>query len=34
MTTTTKTTRTDIYTTITNRIVEQLSQGTLPWRKP
>ncbi len=33
-TTTDKTARPDIYTTITNRIVEQLSQGTLPWRKP
>ncbi len=33
-TTTDKATRSDIYTTITNRIVEQLSQGTLPWLKP
>ncbi len=33
-TTTDKATRPDIYTTITNRIVEQLSQGALPWLKP
>ncbi len=33
-TTTDKTTRPDIYTTITNRIVEQLEAGTRPWLKP
>ncbi|HEY4313326.1 MAG TPA: zincin-like metallopeptidase domain-containing protein [Pirellulales bacterium] len=34
VTTTDKAARPDIYTTITNCIIEQLSQGTLPWRKP
>jgi len=29
-----KHTRTDIYTTITNRIIEQLEAGTRPWLKP
>jgi antirestriction protein ArdC len=33
-TTTASSSRADMYTTITNRIVEQLSQGTLSWRKP
>jgi antirestriction protein ArdC len=33
-TTTDKATRPDIYTTITNRIVEQLEAGTRPWLKP
>ena len=33
-TTTNDTTRTDIYTTITNRIVEQLERGVRPWLKP
>jgi antirestriction protein ArdC len=33
-TTTESSSRADVYTTITNRIVEQLSQGTLPWQKP
>jgi hypothetical protein len=32
-TTTDKATRPDIYTTITNRIVEQLNAGTRPWLK-
>ncbi len=34
MTTTTKTTREDIYTRITNGIVEQLERGVRPWFKP
>lgn len=35
MTTTTKTTgRTDVYATITNRIVEQLEAGARPWHRP
>ena len=33
-TATDKTARPDIYTTITNRIVEQLEAGTRPWLKP
>jgi antirestriction protein ArdC len=33
-TTTDKTARPDIYTSITNRIVEQLEAGTRPWLKP
>lgn len=33
-TTTDKTSRPDIYTAITNRIVEQLEAGTRPWLKP
>lgn len=33
-TTTNTTTRPDIYTSITNRIVEQLEAGTRPWLKP
>jgi antirestriction protein ArdC len=33
-TTTEKTARPDIYTSITNRIVEQLEAGTRPWLKP
>ena len=31
---TTNTTRADVYTTITNRIVEQLENGVRPWMKP
>ncbi|MBI1349167.1 DUF1738 domain-containing protein [bacterium] len=34
MTATTKATRTDIYTRVTDAIVEQLSQGVRPWLKP
>jgi antirestriction protein ArdC len=34
MTTTTKTPRVDVYTRVTNRIIEQLSQGVKPWLKP
>ncbi|MBI1349462.1 DUF1738 domain-containing protein [bacterium] len=34
MTTTTKATRTDIYTRVTDAIIEQLSQGVRPWLKP
>ena len=30
----TKTPRTDVYTRVTNRIIEQLSQGVKPWLKP
>ncbi len=30
----TKTTRSDVYTRVTNRIVEQLEQGVRPWMKP
>jgi antirestriction protein ArdC len=33
-TTTNTTSRPDIYTSITNRIIEQLEQGTRPWLKP
>jgi len=34
MATTTETSRPDIYTSITNRIIEQLEAGTRPWLKP
>lgn len=34
MTTTTKTARLDVYTRVTNKIVEELEQGTRPWLKP
>ncbi|HVU85717.1 MAG TPA: ArdC-like ssDNA-binding domain-containing protein [Pirellulales bacterium] len=33
-TATDKAARPDIYTTVTNRIVEQLEAGTRPWLKP
>ncbi len=33
-TTQTSTGRTDVYTTVTNRIVQQLEQGVCPWLKP
>ena len=32
--TVTRTTRVDVYTRVTNKIVEELSQGTRPWLKP
>lgn len=31
---TTSSSRTDVYTTVTNRIIEQLGQGVRPWMKP
>ena len=34
MTTTTKTPRVDVYTRVTDRIIEQLSRGVKPWLKP